>query len=173
MIVQGLVNHHIYLFGSLSLSHIQPCIALPTTPVRAPVLPTTATAALSVPTQTLTRTGQRSRILQSAVASKIASHNATIVSSLIHFAHSPSSLKNYTNAYIRRQETQAPSRGSGETCCFFGIPGAVSCRACTSKGHQQIPPQAARQQIRRCENAAPIARPSSGTTSVLRVLQRS
>lgn len=81
--------------------------------------------------------------------------------------------KNYTNAYIRRQEAQAPSRGSRETCCFFGISGTVSCRACTSKGHQQIPPQATRQQIRRCENAAPIARHSSGTTSILRVLQRS
>jgi len=69
-------------FTPPSLVHTlsKPCIVLLTMPVRAHAPPVIATAVLSVPTQTPTRTGPRSLISQNAVASRTGSPNATIVS---------------------------------------------------------------------------------------------
>lgn len=116
-------------------------------PVRARAPRVIVTVAPSVPTPTLTRTGPRSQILQSVVASRIVLLNGTIVSvsllsiNLIFSTDSSS-----------RQETQAPPGRSRKTRRIFSFTRTITRRTGATQGHTpQDSLQAASYQVGRCQ----------------------
>ena len=134
-------------------------------PVRARALPT-AIAVPLVLMPTLTRTGPRSPIWPSAVASRIALLKETTVCTRRSFQAS---------IYERpltssRQETEAPPRGPRKTRCLVCIARTVPRRTGASQGHpHQDSFQATSDQGRR--QSTHVARPATRPAGVVRLLQ--